>query len=80
MEDVSQNHIITVTRKWYPEGDLAVIYKMDNYMVFYSTDEDPLFHQGQVISEETYFESRPYKCIPYYPGNLPRMNRNKIGF
>jgi hypothetical protein len=60
-----------VTTKWQTDGDLAVLYKVGNILLFFSKDQDPHFKSGQEISQEEANQSGYYKAIPYTSENLP---------
>lgn len=61
----------TVNCKWGTDGDLAVIYKIENILVFYSINKDPNFNKGQLVSLEEVEKSSPYKAIRYNANAIP---------
>ena len=61
----------TVNCKWGTDGDLAVIYKIENILVFYSINKDPNFNKGQLVSLEDVEKSNPYKAIRYNENAIP---------
>lgn len=60
-----------VTCKWETDGQLAVIYQLENILLFYSTKNDPKFKKGEMVSAERADETKPYKAIPYDMNNVP---------
>ena len=60
-----------VTNKWETEGNLAVIYKVDNLLLFYRKDKDPVFKKGQMLSMEQADESKPYKATVFSNEIIP---------
>lgn len=60
-----------VLTKWNTDGELAVIYRVENILLFYLTKNDPKFKKGQKISLEEVKQTRSYKVIPYTPNNIP---------
>ena len=61
----------TVDNKWQTDGNLAVLYRVDNILLFYSTNKDPHFKSGQSLSQKQAQDSGFYKAIPYSNENLP---------
>lgn len=60
-----------VTCKWETDGRLAVIYQLENILLFYTTKNDPHFKKGEMVSHEQADKSRPYKAIPFDMNNVP---------
>lgn len=60
-----------VTCKWETDGQLAVIYQLENILLFYSTKNDPKFKKGEMVSMEQADETKPYKALPYDMNNVP---------
>lgn len=54
--------VLEVNAKYETEGNLAVIYEIDNRILcFYSKDKDPKFKKGQKVSLEETQATSPYK-------------------
>ena len=60
-----------VEQKWETEGDLAVIYRIENILLFYTKELDPYFRKGQKISLATAQGTNPYKAIAYHANQIP---------
>lgn len=60
-----------VLTKWGVDGDLAVIYQVENLLFFYSKGKDPEFKKGEEISLERAEKTMPYKVIPFSMDNVP---------
>ncbi|MCR1835003.1 hypothetical protein NSA56_11410 [Oceanobacillus caeni] len=60
-----------VTCKWLTDGKLAVIYQVGNLLLFYTTENDPKFKQGEMLSMERADESKPYKATRFSWNNVP---------
>lgn len=60
-----------VLTKWRTDGGLAVIYQADNVLLFYTSQNDPQFKKGEVLSLERAEETQPYKAIPFSIDNVP---------
>lgn len=60
-----------VTSKWETNGNLAVIYKVDNLLLFYRKEKDPEFKKGRMLSMEQADESKPYKATYFSKENIP---------
>lgn len=60
-----------VLNKWNTEGNLAVIYRVDNVLLFYTSDTDPKFKPNQEVSLEEAQSTNPYKALPYHIDNVP---------
>ncbi|MGM8215149.1 hypothetical protein ACLIA0_06165 [Bacillaceae bacterium W0354] len=57
--------------KWNTEGNLSVIYRVENILLFYTKENDPLFNKGEKVSLETVEKSKPYKATHYSENNIP---------
>lgn len=57
--------------KFQTEGNLAVIYRVDNLLLFYSKDKDPQFTKGYELTAEEADQSEPYKAIKYDAQSVP---------
>ncbi|MBT2215873.1 hypothetical protein KK120_08925 [Virgibacillus dakarensis] len=60
-----------VLNKWETDGNLAVIYQVENILLFYTKNNDPLFKKGQMINEKQADLSKPYKTTRYSPSSIP---------
>ena len=60
-----------VLNKWETEGNMAVIYRIDNIIVFYKKSEDPEFSRNQVVSREEVENSCPYKATLFDEYAIP---------
>ena len=61
----------TVTNKWETEGQLAVLYKIDNVLLFYTSDNDPQFKKGQKLTLNDAQATNFYNAVAYNEDNLP---------
>lgn len=61
----------TVKLKWQTEGNLAVIYKIDNILIFYRKEDDPYFKIGQVVSLKEIEETNFYKMVGFSEERIP---------
>ena len=61
----------TVKTKWQTEGDLAVLYGVDNILLFYSKKDDPHFKKGQAVTKDEVQNSGFYKAIDNTNENIP---------
>lgn len=69
-----------VMNKWNAAGGLAVIYRVENILMYYSSDKDPNFKKGQEIDLETAEKSKPYKCLPFDMNNVPNNASMSVTF
>ena len=60
-----------VTNKWQTEGDLAVLYKVGDLLLFYNKDKDPKFNFNQELTMEEAQSTRPYKAISFDIDSIP---------
>lgn len=60
-----------VLNKWETDGNLAVIYQVDNILLFYNKNNDPNFKKEQMVSEEEADLSSLYKAVEYSASNIP---------
>lgn len=65
------NNTKSVTAKWQTDGDLAVIYQVENILLFYSKSKDPYFKKDQVLAEEETKATGFYKAISFSMDNVP---------
>ena len=61
----------TVNTKWNTDGRLAVIYKIGNILIFYSTDKDPNFEKGQSLTLEEVQKTDYYKVVRFSMDAIP---------
>lgn len=60
-----------VLTKWETDGGLAVIYQVENILLFYSKKNDPKFKKNEEVSLEQVEQTKPYKALPYSMDNVP---------
>lgn len=60
-----------VLKKWETDGRLAVIYQVDNILLFYSTEKDPKFNKNEEVTLERAEQTKPYKALPFSWDNVP---------
>jgi len=60
-----------VLNKWNTDGKLAVIYQVENILLFYQTKNDPHFKKNDEVSLEQVESTKPYKALPYSINNVP---------
>lgn len=60
-----------VLTKWNTDGELAVIYQVENMLFFYNTNNDPNFKKGQELGYQEAKDTNPYKVTPFSMGNVP---------
>lgn len=60
-----------VLTKWDTDGGLAVIYQVGNVLLFYTSNNDPNFKKGEVLTLEMAEATKPYKAIPFSMDNVP---------
>lgn len=60
-----------VLSKWNTDGELAVIYQVENMLFFYTTPNDPNFTKGQELGYEEAQDTKPYKVTPFSMDNVP---------
>lgn len=57
--------------KWETDGGLVVIYRVDNILLFYTTENDPMFNKNEEVSLERVEQTKPYKALPFSMNNVP---------
>lgn len=60
-----------VDRKWQTQGGFSVVYKVGDIILFYKTEEDPKFKNGQYLEQDDALKSNPYKAMLYSVDNVP---------
>lgn len=60
-----------VLAKWNTDGELAVIYQVENMLFFYNTKNDPNFKKGQELGYTEAKDTNPYKVTPFSMDNVP---------
>lgn len=60
-----------VLTKWETDGGLAVIYRVENILLFYSKRNDPVFKKNEEVSLEQVKQTKPYKALRYSMNNVP---------
>lgn len=60
-----------VNMKWETDGNLAVLYKVENLLLFFSADNDPRFKFEQEITADEALKCKPYKAIAYKDEAIP---------
>lgn len=70
----------TVLTKWEADGNLAVIYRVENVLLFYAKNNDPNFRKNQEVALDEVQNSKPYKAIPFHMDNVPNDASVSIAF
>lgn len=60
-----------VTTKWQVEGNLAVIYRIDDLLCYYTKQNDPHFKLNQEVTQGDVDKKGLYKVTLYEQDNLP---------
>ena len=69
-----------VTCKWETDGQLAVIYQLEDILLFYTTKNDPNFKKGEMVSAKQADETKPYKAVRYHENNIPSDAYKSLSF
>lgn len=69
-----------VVCKWEIDGNLAVIYQLENLLLFYTKSNDPHFKKGEMVSAERADETKPYKAMPFSWDNVPNDAHMSLSF